>query len=82
MKHVSFALRLSYETCFVNRKFIDFLDFVMATAVPTANLDSFIQKIPQIKRQPHRVEVLQGCLYLSVLSILWYHLSLHSPEAI
>ena len=26
MKHVSFALRLSYETCFVNREFIDFLD--------------------------------------------------------
>lgn len=34
MKHVSFALRLSYETCFVNRKFIDFLDFCSTSQFP------------------------------------------------
>ena len=34
MKHVSFALRLSYETCFVNRGFIKFLDFCPDSPFP------------------------------------------------
>ena len=34
MKHVSFVLRLSYETCFVNREFIVFLDFCPARQFP------------------------------------------------
>ena len=34
MKHVSSALRLSYETCFVNRKFTVFIDFCSTRQFP------------------------------------------------
>ncbi len=84
MKHVSFALRLSYETCFVNREFIDFLDFVTATAAPTADANSHTDNSTKKKATTQGLKSCEvvSLSVISILSILWYHLSPHSPEVI
>lgn len=68
MKHVSFALRLSYETCFVNREFIDFLDFVTATAAPTADANSHTDNSTKKKTPPQELKSYE-VVSLSVISI-------------
>ena len=66
MKHVSFVLRLSHETCFVNRGFIVFLDFVMATATPTADVNSHTDNSTKEKTT---TQGLKSCKVVSICSI-------------
>lgn len=64
--------------------FIDFLDFVTATATPTADVNSHTDNSTKKKTPPQGVKSCEvvSLSVISILSILWYHLSPHSPKVI